>query len=162
MKSALSAFALGLLLLSSVPRAAISSTASTSFGVSITVQSLCLVSASAVPIGAFAIAPLKAISNVSVSCTHPTPYDVSLRSDGWAVTNSQFVELNTGMTGPGVHLPSYAFISSSNVIPITNLSVASFPGVLREAVALTSSIEPKPRSFSARSYPHEVTVVITY
>lgn len=163
MKSALSEFVLAVLLLSSAPQADIAATASTSFGVSITVEAACVISASSVRVEVFAITPLKAISNVSVICTHPTPYDISIRSFGWAATSSKLAESNAAVADQ--YLPSYAFISNSSVIPVTYLGVAAFSSAdLRDAVARSSPLNDKAatRSLSARIYPDEVTVVVTY
>lgn len=163
MKSALSEFVLAVLLLTSTPQADIAATASTSFGVSITVESACVISATPVRVEVFASAPLKAISNVTVACTHPTPYDISIRSFGWAAANSKSDESNAAVTDE--YLSSYAFISNSSVIPVTYLGLAAFSSPdLRDAVARSSPLIDKTatRSFSARIYPDEVTVVVTY
>jgi spore coat protein U-like protein len=76
MKSPLSVFALGFLAFGLAPRAAVAATATASFTVTATVQANCLVSASAMPFRVYTGAVLNATSGVSVTCTHPTPYNV--------------------------------------------------------------------------------------
>ena len=78
MRSASSAFVLGLLVLGLPSRPALPATPTASFGVSATVQATCLVSASAGTLGTYAGAMLNPAATVSVNCTNPTPYNISL------------------------------------------------------------------------------------
>jgi len=78
MKFARLAIALGFLASSLISTSALAATASASFGVSVTVQSTCQASAPAV---AFGNHPTTGSSPVSVSCTLPTAYDVSLSAN---------------------------------------------------------------------------------
>ncbi|HUN83566.1 MAG TPA: hypothetical protein VMU48_04265 [Terracidiphilus sp.] len=165
MKPALFKFVLGVLVLSSAPQADIAVTASASFGVSITVQSSCLASASAMPIEAFAVTPLKAISKVTVTCSHPTPYNVNIGSPGGATTNLKLVESNTVTTGQSGYPPGNGFIFNPNVISITNLRTSDSPfAVDLNSPAQNSFLARRfaARYSTARIYPDEVTVVVTY
>jgi spore coat protein U-like protein len=78
MKSSSPAFALAFLLLSLDPRSSIAATASTSFGVTVTVQSGCLVLASARAYRTLTASVANAASAFSVSCSNPTPHNVGL------------------------------------------------------------------------------------
>jgi len=80
MKSALSVLALGFLAVGLAPRPLVAATASASFGVSATVLATCLVSAAPMRFGTYTRAVLNATSSVSVTCTNPTPYNLSLSS----------------------------------------------------------------------------------
>lgn len=109
MKSALSVFALGFLAFGLAPRFAVAATASTSFGVSATVQANCLVSTSATTFGIYTGAVLNATSGVSVTCTNPTPYNVGL-STGFA---SGTDVVTWKMTGSASGLLGYALASNA-------------------------------------------------
>lgn len=78
MKHATFAFALGFLMLNLAARPALAATSTASFGVSVTVQAACQVSAPARVSGAYATAAANAASSLSVACTNPTPYNVKL------------------------------------------------------------------------------------
>jgi spore coat protein U-like protein len=109
MKSPLSVFALGLLAFGLAPRAAVAATATASFSVTATVQANCLVSASAKTFGIYNGAVLKATSGVSVTCTHPTPYNVAF-SAGLA---SGATEVTLKMSGTVSGSLGYALASNS-------------------------------------------------
>jgi len=72
------AMVLGFLLSSPFSRPAVAATSTASFGVSATVQSACQASSPATAFGSYATAGR---SPVSVTCTNPTPYSVSLSAD---------------------------------------------------------------------------------
>jgi|GEM_PF-6331826 spore coat protein U-like protein len=77
--------ALGFLSLLLVAMPAFAATATASFSVTATVQATCEVSAPATASKAYTAATTaNAASNVSVTCTNPTPYNVSLGAGGTA------------------------------------------------------------------------------
>jgi spore coat protein U-like protein len=109
MKSALPAAALGFLALGLATRPALAATATTTFGVTATVQATCLVSATALAFGTYTGALATSTSTVSVTCTNTTPYNVGLSAGmatGATVTTRQ-------MTGPASALLNYAMFSNS-------------------------------------------------
>jgi spore coat protein U-like protein len=90
-------------------RPAVAATATTTFGVTATVQSTCLVSATALAFGTYTGALATSTSTVSVTCTNTTPYNVGLSAGlatGATVTTRQ-------MTGPASALLNYAMFSNS-------------------------------------------------
>jgi len=109
MKSVLPAFALCFLVLGLATQPAVAATATTTFGVTATVQSTCLVSATALAFGTYTGALATSTSTVSVTCTNTTPYNVGLSAGlatGATVTTRQ-------MTGPASALLNYAMFSNS-------------------------------------------------
>lgn len=108
MKSPLSVFALSFLAFGLAPRPAVAATATASFSVTATVQANCLVSASAATFGVYTGAVLNAASGVSVTCSHPTPYNVGF-SAGLA-SGAAVVTLK--MSGSVSSLLGYALASN--------------------------------------------------
>jgi spore coat protein U-like protein len=109
MKSVLPAFAMCFLVLGLATKPAFAATATTTFGVTATVQSTCLVSATALAFGTYTGALATSTSTVSVTCTNTTPYNVGLSAGlatGATVTTRQ-------MTGPASALLNYAMFSNS-------------------------------------------------
>jgi spore coat protein U-like protein len=109
MKSVLPTFALGFLVLGLATKPAAAATATTTFSVTATVQSTCLVSATAMAFGTYTGAVATSTSAVSVTCTNTTPYNVGLSAGlatGATVTTRQ-------MTGPASALLGYALFSNS-------------------------------------------------
>jgi spore coat protein U-like protein len=109
MKSIFPSFALCFLVLGLVAKPAAAATATTTFGVTATVQSNCLVSATALAFGTYTGALATSTSTVSVTCTNTTPYNVGLSAGlatGATVTTRQ-------MTGPASALLTYAMFSNS-------------------------------------------------
>jgi spore coat protein U-like protein len=109
MKSVLPTFALGFLVLGLATKPAVAATATTTFSVTATVQSTCLVSATAMAFGTYTGAVATSTSAVSVTCTNTTPYNVGLSAGlatGATVTTRQ-------MTGPASALLGYALFSNS-------------------------------------------------
>ncbi|WP_348264704.1 spore coat U domain-containing protein [Telmatobacter sp. DSM 110680] len=94
------------------PECAEAATATTSLGVSATVQATCVVSASSMNFGAYTGAALSATSAISVNCTNSTPYNVGLSAGlaPGATVNNRL------MVGPGPALLSYALSSNSKGI----------------------------------------------
>jgi spore coat protein U-like protein len=79
MKYAIFAFVLGFLVLDLAAKPALAATSTTSFGVSVTVLAAsCQVSAPSTASRTYAAVKANAASNVSVTCTTPTPYNVNL------------------------------------------------------------------------------------
>jgi spore coat protein U-like protein len=97
------------LVLGLATKPAFAATATTTFGVTATVQSTCLVSATALAFGTYTGALATSTSTVSVTCTNTTPYNVGLSAGlatGATVTTRQ-------MTGPASALLNYAMFSNS-------------------------------------------------
>jgi spore coat protein U-like protein len=91
--------------------ASATTTVTTTFGVSATVQSTCLISATALSFGTYTGVVANATSNVSVTCTNTTAYNVSLNpgtATGATVTTRK-------MTGPSGALLNYALYSNSGM-----------------------------------------------
>jgi spore coat protein U-like protein len=108
-KSALPVVALCFLTLGLVSRPAFAATATTSFGVSATVQATCLVSATGMAFGTYTGVAATSTSAVSVTCTNTTTYNVGLSaglSTGATVTTRS-------MTGPASALLGFALFSDS-------------------------------------------------
>jgi len=95
MKYALFAFALGFLTAGLAPIPALAATSNASFAVSVTVQAGCQVSAPVAALAVYTTAGSSATSAVSVTCTVPTPYNVS-----------QSAGRTTGVTGMTTGLAS--------------------------------------------------------
>jgi spore coat protein U-like protein len=108
MKSALPAAALGFLALGLATRPALATTATTTFGVTATVQATCLVSATALAFGTYTGALATSTSTVSVTCTNTTAYNVGLSA---GLTGASVVTRQ--MTGPASALLNYAMFSNS-------------------------------------------------
>ena len=91
---------------------AIASTQTTTFQVTATVQTACEInSASNLAFGAYTRQAIDdATSNISVTCTNTTPYDVGLD----AGTSTGATVTNRAMTGPGGALLHYAMYSDAN------------------------------------------------
>lgn len=84
-------------------------TATTTFGVSATVQSTCLVSATSLAFGTYTGVASTSTSTVSATCTNTTPYNVGLSAGtatGATVTTRK-------MTGPSSAVLSYAIYQDS-------------------------------------------------
>ncbi|MGA9585980.1 MAG: spore coat U domain-containing protein [Terracidiphilus sp.] len=84
-------------------RHAPAATATAAFGVSVTVQSACIASASSMRFGTYNGAMVNATSTISVKCTHSTPYNIGL-SEGMAPGATVS---NRKMIGPGLALLGY-------------------------------------------------------
>jgi spore coat protein U-like protein len=109
MKSTLPAVILGFLALGFGATSAIAATATTTFGVSATVQATCLVSATPLAFGTYTGVVANSTSTVSVTCTNTTPYNIGFSAGlatGATVTTRK-------MTGPAAALLSYAMFSDA-------------------------------------------------
>jgi spore coat protein U-like protein len=109
LKSVLPAVALGFLVLGLATRPATAATATTTFGVTATVQATCLVSATALAFGTYTGALATSTSTVSVTCSNTTPYNVGL-SAGLATGATV---ITRQMSGPASALLSYAMFSNA-------------------------------------------------
>lgn len=111
MKTAIYAFALGLVAIGLGSKAAdATTTTTTTFAVSATVQATCLVSASPMSFGSYTGAVVNTTSTVSVTCTNTTSYNVGLSAGlatGATVTTRQ-------MTGPSSAVLGYSLFSDSS------------------------------------------------
>jgi spore coat protein U-like protein len=162
MKSALSVVALGLLAFGLAPRLAVAATASTSFGVTATVQATCLVSASSMRFGIYTGAAVNATAAVSVNCTNSTPYNVGLSAGlapGATVANRK-------MIGPGSALLGYALTSNSQGLvnwgqTAGTDTVAGTGNGSVQALSVHGQI-PAGQYVPAGAYADVVTVTVTY
>jgi len=112
LKLSLAAAALAIITLglASTPASA-TTTVTTTFGVSATVQSTCLISATALAFGTYTGVVDTATSQVSITCTNTTPYNVALSpglATGATVTTRK-------MAGPSSSVLSYSLFSNSGM-----------------------------------------------
>ena len=84
-------------------------TVTTSMPVTATVQPNCLISSSNLAFGTYTGSVLNSTSNISVTCTNTTPYNVGLS----AGTGSGATDTNRKMTGPGGATLGYAMYSNA-------------------------------------------------
>ena len=106
MKFAFSTFAFGLLTLSLMSCRALAATPTASFSVSATVQATCLVSATSMTFGTYTGTVINAQSDVSVTCTNATPFNVGL-NPGLAASATATTRK---LTGPGAALLGYSLL----------------------------------------------------
>lgn len=104
MNPALSVFVIGFLASGPALRPALAATATASFSVTATVLSSCQATPSTQQFRSYATATTNAASTISVSCTQPTPYVVSLQA-GDVPTESATIGK---VTSSGTALPSGA------------------------------------------------------
>lgn len=95
------------LTLSNIPATA--STATTTFNVTATVQSTCLISGSTLAFGTYTGSALSVSTTLSVTCTNSTTYNVGLNPG----TASGATVTTRAMTGPGGATLSYALYQDS-------------------------------------------------
>ena len=107
-KSVLAATALGCLVLGLATTPAVAATATTTFQVTATIQSTCVVSATAMGFGTYTAVVATSSSTVTVTCTNTTPYTVGLDAGGGGGTVT-----TRKMTGPGGALLNYSLYSDS-------------------------------------------------
>jgi spore coat protein U-like protein len=136
MKYSAMAFALGFVALNLFSRPALAATSTASISVSATVLAACQVSAPATAFGTYSVAGASATSALSVSCTMPTPYNVSLSA---GVTAGSIRTLN----GPVPALMSRALLPDSGHTANSGRVVASDAGIG------TSSGSSRPESADA-------------
>jgi spore coat protein U-like protein len=84
-------------------------TATTTFGVTSTVQSSCLISGSSLGFGTYSGSAISMTTTLSVTCTNGTTYNVGLNPG----TGTGATVTNRGMTGPGSAWLGYALYQDS-------------------------------------------------
>jgi len=110
LKLSLAAVTLGIFGFASTPASA-TTTVTTTFGVSATVQSTCLISATALAFGTYTGVVDNATSTVTVTCTNTTAYNVALSPglfSGATVTTRK-------MAGPSSSSLNYSLYSNSGM-----------------------------------------------
>ena len=165
LKSCMAATACIALALAVKPAAATpatTSTTSTTFTVSATIQATCLVSATSLSFGTYTGAVTNATSQVNVTCTNTTAYNVGLdagKASGATVATRQ-------MAGPGGALLNYALYSDSNrsinwgntvgtdVVPGTGSGSA-------QSITVYGQI-PAAQYLAPGSYQDTITATVTY
>jgi spore coat protein U-like protein len=159
-KSAL--LTLGLLTLALITRPASASTATTTFGVTATVQGTCLISATPMAFGTYTGVVATSTSTLSVTCTNTTTYNVGFSAGlatGATVTTRQ-------MTGPAAALLSYALYSDSARTvnwgaTIGTNTVAGTGNGSAQAITVYGSV-PASQFVTPGSYSDTITATITY
>jgi spore coat protein U-like protein len=91
--------------------ASATTTVTTTFGVSATVQSTCLISASALAFGTYTGVVANSTSTVSVTCTNTTPYNIALNPG----TATSATVTTRKMTGPSSATLNYSLYSNSGM-----------------------------------------------
>jgi spore coat protein U-like protein len=123
--------------------------------VNITVQSACQVSATHATFRTYTAAVANATSSVSVTCTNPTPYNVSFIAGSAISTNIPTFK----SIGAGPALPSLAL--QTGLQKIFNLK----PTLNGNTAARTLTLQAANRSYAidaASTYPGVVIVVVSY
>jgi len=162
MKYASITFALGLLASGLASRPAVAATATASFSVTAMVVSGCQVSAPDLPSDRYAASGGNATSSVAVTCTKPTPYDVSVGAaevTGEAVTTGK-------ASSPASTLPGVALLSNP-AHPVKADKTAALEAMVRtgiESYRTQSTNVPASgiRSGATSVYADSVTITITY
>ncbi len=153
-RSSVAAFALWFLLFGLAAKSAGPATTSTSFSVSAVVQASCQASPTGTIFRTYAAALENAASSVSVSCTHPTPYSISLSTDATTAPDVPVLQL------AALNLAAPRLVRPSNLRRTLNKPQST----AGNASELLSILETDPRFTIDRSsaYPGMVTVIITY
>lgn len=162
MKVATCLFALGILASGPTSTPAKAATLTTSFGVSVTVQASCLVTASSMTFGTYSGAAVNATSTVSVTCTNSTPYNVGLSA---GMATGSIVDTRK-MTGPGSATLGYALASNSQGTvnwgqTVGTDTVAGTGNGSTQALTVRGQI-PAGQYVAPGSYSDSVTVTVTY
>ena len=142
--------------------ASATTTVTTTFGVSATVQSTCLISASALAFGTYTGVVDNATSTVSVTCTNTTTYNVSLNAGtatGATVTTRK-------MTGPSAALLNYSLFSNSGMTAnwgniIGTDTVAGTGNGSSQAITVYGQV-PASQYVTPGSYADTITATVTY
>lgn len=162
MKSALSVFALGFLAFGLASRPAVAATASASFGVSATVQATCLVSASAVTSGIYPGAVLNATSSVSVTCTHPTPYNAGFSAglaSGAAVVTQKMSGSGSGLLGNPLASNSQGTVNWGQTVGAD--TAAGTGNDSPQTLSLQGQVSAG-QQVASSAYADTITVAVTY
>lgn len=161
-RHALSVLILGFLAFNLAPETTKAATATSSFGVSVTVQATCLVTASSMNFGGYTGTALTATSALSVNCTNSTPYNVVLSAGlaPGATVNHRM------MVGPGSALLSYALSSNSHGIVNWGRTAGSDTlAVTGNGTLQTLSVYgqiPAGQFTTTGAYSDTITVTVTY
>jgi spore coat protein U-like protein len=142
--------------------ASATTTVTTTFGVSATVQSTCLISATALSFGTYTGVVANSTSTVSVTCTNTTTYNVSLNpgtATGATVTTRK-------MTGPSSATLNYALYSNSGMTTnwgqtIGTDTVAGTGNGSSQAITVYGQV-PASQYVTPGSYADTITATITY
>lgn len=149
------AFVLWFLFIGLATKTAVPATASASFGVTTIVQASCQASPTRATFRTYAAALANATSSVSVTCTNPTPYDVTLGTDSTvAAVIAAFKLIGSGSAVSSLALQSNVR-KSFTWKPQSN-AVAPTPMLALQAVNRPYVID------GASAIPGVVTVIITY
>ncbi len=150
-----------LILLCTINRAQ-ASTATTTFGVSATVQSTCLISATSLAFGTYTGTAVNSTSTVSVTCTNTTTYNVGLNAglaSGATVTTRK-------MTGPSSSLLAYSLYSDSarsvNWGQTVGTDTVSGTGNGSAQSLTVYGLLPAAQYVNPGSYTDTITATITY
>lgn len=149
-RSNVAAFAFWFLLFGLAAKSAGPATASASFSVSAVVQASCQASPARATFQTYAAAVANAASSVLVSCTHPTPYNISLSTDA---ANAPDV--------PALRMAAASLVLPSNFRRTLNWKPQSTTDNPSELISLLGA-DPHYTIDGSSAYPGEVTVVITY
>lgn len=162
MKPALTVLVLGFLTFSVALKSALAATASGSFGVSATVPATCLAAASSVRFGTYKAGAANATSNVSMSCTDSTPYNVSLSAGGARGASAASPEMTAlGLVWHGFVLASNNRENANPVHEVGTDTVAGTGNGALQAITVRGQI-PAGHSVAAGIYPDSITVTVTY
>jgi len=161
-KTATSVIVLGFLALAFSSWHAIAATATTTFGVSVTVQSACAASASSMRFGTYSGTAVNAASTISVTCTQSTPYNVGL-SEGLAPGATV---ANRKMVGPGFALLGYSLKPGNGGMSNWGhtLGVDTVSGTGNGSVQMLPVVGEIPAGQNAQdgAYADTITVTVTY
>jgi spore coat protein U-like protein len=161
-RSASSAFALGLLASGLALRPVLAATPTASFAVSAIVQATCLVSASTLTLDSYRGAVVNTTSMVSVDCTNSTPYSVGLsvgQGNGSTRATREMSDASTALWG-------YGLISNAQGISSRRQNANADPRVKGDNnSAQMLSVHDQLsvwQHFLAGELPDTMTVTVTY
>jgi spore coat protein U-like protein len=149
---------LGCLTLGLTPTPAFASTSiPTTFNVTATVQSTCVISATAMSFGTYTAVVSNSTSTVTVTCTNTTPYTVALNAG--AATGATVT--NRSMTGTGSALLGYALYSDTGRT-VNFATTASITGSgAAQPITIYGQI-PAGEYVAPGSYTDTITATVTY
>lgn len=153
MRFASLSIALGILAFGYISSPAVAATSSASFGVTVTVLSSC---AASTPVAAFGNSATAAASPVSINCTNPTPYNVSLSADLAAPS----------VTIPANSLPGYRLSpaatqgSEHNRFAGSSSLARTSHGALDAATLLRENV--RTQAIASGAFADAVTVTVVY
>ena len=162
MKCASFVFALGFLALGLGSKPVFAATRSASFAVTVTVLSSCQASTPATAFGIYSAAGGNAASPVSVTCTSPTPYNVSLSAELASSTTtttrktagSALDSLRSALLPNSAHTVNWGRMTGMGTVAGTG----SGPSQPRAGYGRTAW----PQNVAPGAYADSVTVTVTY